>query len=229
MQLAWHAGRQIDCCGRSTDCIMQAVGNCQDIGSTTPRMPAAACSTRESPNGNRGERVRFQQCGKFALCISAPDRSDSSGGRNGLRLLYHSRYPNRVREICLAARKLLKVLHIEDDLSVARSISRALRLRGYEVVSAASRDEAFEHITVRGFRPDLILTDFDLGLRCCTGDLIVAEIAARLSFKPHTILLTGASGALAHRTQAFADKVLLKPVDLDALVRAMQDLLCMPT
>jgi CheY-like chemotaxis protein len=102
-------------------------------------------------------------------------------------------------------------------------------LRGYEVVSAVSRDEAIERITVRGFRPDLILTDFDLGLGCCTGDLIVAEIAAHLGFKPRTILLTGASGARADRAQTFADRILIKPVDMDALVRAMEDALCMPS
>jgi len=142
-------------------------------------------------------------------------------------LVYRSQHPYRVREIFLA-RKPLKVLHIEDDPSVARSIGRALRLKGYEVVSAASRDEAIERITVRGFRPDLILTDFDLGQRCCTGDIVVAEIAARLCFKPHTILLTGTSGALAHRAHAFADRILIKPVDMDALLRAIKGLLCMP-
>ncbi len=35
----------------------------------------------------------------------------------------------------------IKVLHIEDDPSVARSMARLLRLKGYEVVSAATREE----------------------------------------------------------------------------------------
>jgi hypothetical protein len=41
-------------------------------------------------------------------------------------------------------------------------------------------------------------------------------------------LLTGTSGALDHRAHAFADRILIKPVDMDALLRAIKGLLCMP-
>ena len=37
-----------------------------------------------------------------------------------------------------------------------------LRLEGYDVVSAASRDEALRHIEVHGLRPALILCDYQL-------------------------------------------------------------------
>ncbi len=37
-----------------------------------------------------------------------------------------------------------------------------LRLEGYEVIGAASRDEALQHVQVHGLRPDLILCDFQL-------------------------------------------------------------------
>ena len=74
------------------------------------------------------------------------------------------------------------VLHIEDDPGVARSIAMLLRLEGYEVVSAASRDEALQHVNVYGLRPDLILCDYQLSLGI-TGDEIVAEIAAILGLQ----------------------------------------------
>src|SRR5258708_2526723 len=64
----------------------------------------------------------------------------------------------------------IKVLHIEDDPSVLRAIARALSLRGYEVFSAATRGEALRHLEVRGFRPDIILTDYVLG-EGFTGDM----------------------------------------------------------
>jgi CheY-like chemotaxis protein len=37
-----------------------------------------------------------------------------------------------------------KVLHIEDDPSVARAVARLLRIQGYEVTSAASGDAAVQ-------------------------------------------------------------------------------------
>lgn len=43
-----------------------------------------------------------------------------------------------------------KVLHIEDDPGVARSMAMLLRLQGYEVFSAATRDEAMHHVEVLG-------------------------------------------------------------------------------
>ena len=60
------------------------------------------------------------------------------------------------------ARGAIKVLHIEDDPSVARSMARVLRLEGCEVASAATRDEAMQQLERHGLRPDLILTDSQL-------------------------------------------------------------------
>ena len=61
----------------------------------------------------------------------------------------------------------IKVLHIEDDPGVARSMAMLLRLEGYEVFSVATRDEAMQQVEVHALRPHLILSDFssrwDLG------------------------------------------------------------------
>lgn len=50
-------------------------------------------------------------------------------------------------------RAAIRVLHIEDDPSVAKSIARALRFAGVEVASAATREEAIDHVEVRGLVP----------------------------------------------------------------------------
>jgi two-component system CheB/CheR fusion protein len=118
-----------------------------------------------------------------------------------------------------------KVLHIEDDPGVARSMALLLRLEGYDVISAATRDEALQHVEVHGLRPDIILTDYQLPMGF-TGDEVVSEIAARLKSKPPTIMLTGDT---AHdhvdKAKAVADRILPKPVNVDVLLREMVKLL----
>jgi CheY-like chemotaxis protein len=128
-----------------------------------------------------------------------------------------------------AASGAFKVLHIEDDPGVARSMAMLLRLEGYHVVSAASRDEALQHVDVHGLRPDLILSDYQLPMGY-TGDEIVADIAALLHSKPPTILLTGDISD-KHLTQArkIADRILPKPVDINVLLREMETLLAKRT
>jgi DNA-binding response OmpR family regulator len=118
----------------------------------------------------------------------------------------------------------VKVLHIEDDRSVARSMARALHLKGYEVFCAATRDEAMQHVVEHGVRPDLILADFQLALGL-TSEEIVSEIVARLHFKPPTIALTGITGDAAIRANSFADRILTKPVDLAVLLHEIDCLM----
>jgi CheY-like chemotaxis protein len=118
----------------------------------------------------------------------------------------------------------IKVLHIEDDPSVARSMARLLRLHGYEVATAATRDEAMQHLELHGLRPDLILTDSQLGMGL-TGDELVAAIEARLKFKPPTIMLTSLTARQPEKGKSIADRILPKPVDIDVLLHEIEDLL----
>jgi CheY-like chemotaxis protein len=118
----------------------------------------------------------------------------------------------------------IKVLHIEDDPSVARSMARLLRLQGYEVASAATREEVTHHLEVNGLRPDLILTDSQLRMGV-TGDDLVSEVATRLRFKPPTIMLTSDASAYAGQAKSIADRILPKPVDINALLHEIEELL----
>jgi PAS domain S-box-containing protein len=130
-------------------------------------------------------------------------------------------------EAVIAARPTsgIQLLHIEDDPGVARSMAMLLRLEGYDVVGAASRDEALQHIKIHGLRPDLILCDYQLPLGF-TGDEIVAEIAALLHHKPPTIMLTGdISDKHIARILKIADRILPKPVDVNLLLRELEILL----
>jgi DNA-binding response OmpR family regulator len=118
----------------------------------------------------------------------------------------------------------IKVLHIDDDPSVASAIARTLRRNGYTVAGAANRDEALLHVEVHGFRPDLILTDYQLGMGFA-GDVIVVEIAARLKFTTPTIMLTGSASEQVKSAKSFADRILAKPVDINVLLREIEGLL----
>jgi DNA-binding response OmpR family regulator len=123
-----------------------------------------------------------------------------------------------------ASRAAIKVLHIEDDPSVARSMARVLRQRGFEVASAATRDEVIHHLEVEDFHPDLILTDLQLGSGF-TAESIVAEVATRLHFKPPTIMVTGISDQNVGNARSFADRILAKPVDIHVLLQEIDGLL----
>jgi CheY-like chemotaxis protein len=115
------------------------------------------------------------------------------------------------------------VLHIEDDESVARAVARFLRLKGYEVVSAASGPEAIQLIE-NGLVPDLILTDYLLPLRM-TGDRVVMEIQTRLGFNPPTIMLASVPHLEIERIGSLADCVFDKPADMKVLLQAIESLL----
>jgi PAS domain S-box-containing protein len=118
-----------------------------------------------------------------------------------------------------------KVLHIEDDPGVARSMAMLLRLEGYDVVSAASREEVLQHINVHGLRPDVILCDYQLPLGV-TGDQIVAEIARLLGAKPPTIMLSGdISDKHVEKARLIADRMLSKPVDVNLLLKELETLI----
>jgi CheY-like chemotaxis protein len=116
-----------------------------------------------------------------------------------------------------------KVLHIEDDPSVSRSVARLLRLHGYEVISAASGDEAIQ-LVEHGLIPELILSDYHLPLEM-TCDRVITEIETRLGFKPPTIVLASVSGIESETMRSVADRVFVKPADMDVLFRKIASLL----
>ena len=117
----------------------------------------------------------------------------------------------------------VKVLHIEDDRSVARSVARLLRLQGYEVMSAVSGDHAIQLIE-DGLIPHLILTDYHLpsGL---AGDQVITEIETRLGFKPPTLMLASVRGPCVEKMKPVADRIFAKPADMDVVLQEMARLL----
>jgi CheY-like chemotaxis protein len=121
-----------------------------------------------------------------------------------------------------AAMQQLKVLHIEDDPSVAGAVARLLRVQGYEVTSAASGAEAIQAVE-NGLVPDVILADYHLPFEM-TGDQVVTEITTRLGFRPPTIVLASVPSPDVEKVMSVADRVFEKPPDMLLVVREIQHL-----
>jgi hypothetical protein len=68
------------------------------------------------------------------------------------------------------------------------------------------------------------LTDYHLPFRM-TGNQVVIEIQTRLGFKPPTIMLASVSRLEINRIGSVANRIRVKPVDIERLVQEIESLL----
>ena len=116
----------------------------------------------------------------------------------------------------------MRILVVDDDHAVRRSIDRALRLEGYDVVTVASGGEALEALAL-GPLDAVIL---DLGLPDLDGLSVCRSIRAAGDDTP--VLMLTARDATADRVQgldAGADDYLVKPFALAELLARLRALL----
>jgi two-component system response regulator MprA len=116
----------------------------------------------------------------------------------------------------------VRILVVDDDLAVCRSIDRALRLEGYEVDTVASGGEALE--AVASNFPDALVLDLQLpdldGLAVCRR--------IREAGDDTPILMLTARHGIDDRVQgldAGADDYLVKPFALEELLARLRALL----
>jgi len=120
----------------------------------------------------------------------------------------------------------LKVLIVEDEALTAMSMRFELERTGHEVCAAVATGERAE-AAFDATPPDLVLMDINLA-----GEIDGIETAARLR-KRSAVPLIFISGyddsRMVERAQAFAPlRYFTKPVSLEALVRAIDELLAPP-
>ena len=112
-----------------------------------------------------------------------------------------------------------RILIVEDDDATARALATALEDLGHTV--ALAHDGPVALVVARELQPELVL--LDIGLPVLNG----WDLAARLRevAQPRMIAVTGFDGAEAVQRSGEAGirAHLVKPVDLDQLVRAMDD------
>ena len=116
----------------------------------------------------------------------------------------------------------MRILVVDDDLAVCRSIDRALRLEGYEVVTVATGHEALEAVAQNS--PDALVLDLQL------PDLDGLQVCRRIreAGDDTPILMLTARHGIDDRVQgldAGADDYLVKPFALEELLARLRALL----
>ena len=115
-----------------------------------------------------------------------------------------------------------RILIIEDDNKMARSLSEGLDERGYEVLRAGSGEEGF--FLVYSFRPDLILLDLSLPGR---GGLEILKQLREQGLDLWVLVLTSHNelGERVLGLQQGADDYLGKPFAFSELIARVETLL----
>jgi CheY-like chemotaxis protein len=123
-----------------------------------------------------------------------------------------------------------KVLVIEDDAVVAKTLSVTLNARGYDVVCATDSCEAIK--LVREQTPDVMLVDVVLppdlgGALLCDGFQVAQWLQQTNARKIPSIIISG-SDKPAYKRQAAkmgADAFLAKPLDKETLLGSIESAL----
>jgi len=118
-----------------------------------------------------------------------------------------------------------RILLIDDDPLVLKSLSILLSRERYEVIPANSCDEAIKAIVEKEF--DLILSDIRMPGK--NGVETVKEIQARLTAQGKKdlpiIFITGYADYGDELKATFVGEILTKPVDNERLFRTIRDYL----
>jgi DNA-binding response OmpR family regulator len=120
-------------------------------------------------------------------------------------------------------KRYLKVLVVDDDVSVRESMSRVLQDAGYEVRIAADGAEALAQFET----DDIDLLLLDLGLPLESGWDIFERITRENPFLP-IIIITGQPDQHDVAVAAGVGALMEKPLDVSELLRTIQELLAEP-
>ncbi len=126
-----------------------------------------------------------------------------------------------------------KILVVEDDAVVAKSLSMTLNARGYEVVVAADSSEAIK--LVREQDPDMMLVDVGLqpdlgGARLSDGFQVTQWLHQTNARKIPSIIISGSDkpGYKRQAASVGAEAFLAKPLDNAVLVESIESALSRP-
>jgi len=126
-----------------------------------------------------------------------------------------------------------KVLVVEDDPVVAKTLSLTLNARGYEVVCATGSCEAIK--LVREENPDVMLVDVGLqpdlgGAWLCDGFKVAQWLHQTSAKKIPSIIISGSNkpSYKTRATSAGAEAFLAKPLDNTRLVESIESALKHP-
>jgi two-component system response regulator MprA len=115
-----------------------------------------------------------------------------------------------------AARRPATILLVDDDPAVREGLRRVLINEGWEVVTAASGAEALEEIDHR--EPGLLITDLCMN-QVDGWDLLFHERLQRPGLP--VFVITALAPYFVAGADSFATEFFQKPIDLEALLRAI--------
>ena len=116
-----------------------------------------------------------------------------------------------------------KVLLVEDDLNTCEMLSALLKLRGFEVKTAADGARALE--ILENLRPDVIVTDMKMPV--IEGEQLIRAIREKelLANVPVVVLTGFKKESVEAAFAAGATEVLEKPMGVTQLVATIKHLL----
>jgi len=120
-------------------------------------------------------------------------------------------------------RKLGELLLVDDDEVFLRVLSRALGARGFAVHTAASPRDALACLeSAPRLQPDFAVLDLNLG---GSSGLKLIDAVRRANLECRVLVLTGYASisTAVDAIKLGADQYLAKPVEVDAIVRALLD------
>lgn len=118
--------------------------------------------------------------------------------------------------------RTLQVLVVEDEPAIRRAVERALTRGGYQVLLAATGEEAAE--LLRSYQPDAIL--MDLRMPGMSGETLYHLIAGQYpKLKSRIIVMTGDPEAedQAEWLEVHRPHVLVKPFELSQLEALLRE------
>ncbi|QBG46098.1 response regulator [Verrucomicrobia bacterium S94] len=114
----------------------------------------------------------------------------------------------------------MKIVIIDNDTSILRSLELVLRADGHEVVTFSNPKEMLFHV-IRKERVDVLLTDYSMPEM--NGDELICRLEKDPSFRCKIILMS-AHTDLVNQIDSEAlhiDRILAKPIDIHQLKDAI--------
>lgn len=116
-----------------------------------------------------------------------------------------------------------RILLVDDEPSILTTLTVILQKNGFQVMSAASAQEAKEKLAREKF--DLVITDLKMETEGAGFDVLKA--ALEQPYRPATLLLTAYPLPQQEWSAHGADGLLEKPTDMSSLLQTISQLLAM--
>ena len=114
-----------------------------------------------------------------------------------------------------------RILLVDDELAILLTLKAVLEMHGFEVETAASAREARSRIKNNEYH--MVITDMRMESEKAGLDVVSAAKSA--SYRPAVAMLTAFPFADSEWQQAGMDKMLVKPMNTDELIRQLESLL----